>query len=411
MTNCVWKTIEAQEYCYKVADGTHDSPKRKEAGRPLITSKHIKGRAIDFETAYLISENDYNKINQRSKVDQWDVLISMIGEYCGYCYVEPNQQVEYAVKNVGIFKTGDKTKAYWLYYYLNSPDGKEKLKSLRSGTSQPYISLGALRTLPVVVPEMEEMKRIVDILSSIDEKIELNRQTAQTLEAIAQAIFKEWFVDFNFPGATGEMQESELGEIPKGWSVGKLFDTCRLVGGGTPKTSMNEYWENGTIPWISAKDVTPNNGTFIIETEKKITRLGLQKSSAKLLPSHATVITARGTVGNYCMIPEPMAISQSNYALVPIEEGNEYFLFYTVASLVTELKQRSYGTVFDTITTNSLADISIIIPTRKIFQKFHLIIHPIFENILGHIQQTKTLTQLRGNLLPKLMKGEIQVQN
>src|SRR3546814_2695872 len=103
-----WEFVKACEYCSKVTDGTHDSPKRQSEGIYLITSKHIKGREVDFENAYLISEIDFEKINKRSYVEQWDVIVSMIGEYCGFTYIERNELIDYAVKNVGLFKTGSK---------------------------------------------------------------------------------------------------------------------------------------------------------------------------------------------------------------------------------------------------------------------------------------------------------------
>ncbi len=132
----------ADEYCDNVTDGTHDSPKKTESGQYLITSKHIKGTEIDYANAYLISQEDFDKINLRSKVDQWDIIISMIGIYCGFCYIERNKKIDYAVKNVGLLKTGSKDKAEWLYYYINSPEGKAYLESVRAGSTQPYISLG-----------------------------------------------------------------------------------------------------------------------------------------------------------------------------------------------------------------------------------------------------------------------------
>ncbi len=178
----VWKYIDALEYCSKITDGTHDSPPSTTTGKPLITSKHIKGRNIDFESAYLISDNDYNKIIQRSKVDQWDVIISMIGEYCGFCYVERNSEIDYAVKNVGLFKTGSKVKAEWLYYYLTSYQGRQVLSKIKTGSSQPYLTLGALRNLKILVPVDEEItQKIVNVLSLIDAKIELNNKLNDNL--------------------------------------------------------------------------------------------------------------------------------------------------------------------------------------------------------------------------------------
>jgi type I restriction enzyme S subunit len=180
-----WKKIKACNYCYNVTDGTHDSPKQKESGRYLITSKHIKNNRIDFESAYKISEDDYNKIISRSKVDQWDIIISMIGAYCGFCCIESSNCTEYAIKNVGLLKVRDELKSRWLYYYLTSPKGKQQLSILRSGSSQPYISLGALRDLEIPVPRERVMNGIVSFLKSLDDKIELNRRINDNLLVMA----------------------------------------------------------------------------------------------------------------------------------------------------------------------------------------------------------------------------------
>lgn len=164
--------ITGEKFCSKVTDGTHDTPKQVKNGKHLITSKHIKGDEIDFDSAYLISESDFNAINKRSKVDQWDVIISMIGAYCGFCFLESNSEIDYAVKNVGLFKNRSEINAKWLYYYLNSPIGEAHLDAARSGSTQPYISLGSLRELPILVPKDESRKKsIVDVLEVFDSKL------------------------------------------------------------------------------------------------------------------------------------------------------------------------------------------------------------------------------------------------
>ncbi len=161
----------------------------------LLMTPLVRGRNIDFETAYLIDEKDFNKINLRSKVEQWDVIISMIGEYCGFCYVERNPKIDYAVKNVGVFKVGQETKALWLYYYLQSRIGRSIIDANKSGSTQPYLSLGFLRELPIIVPKKKhELEQIVKILSSLDDKIDLLHRQNKTLEALAETLFRQWFV-------------------------------------------------------------------------------------------------------------------------------------------------------------------------------------------------------------------------
>lgn len=242
-------------------------------------------------------------------------------------------------------------------------------------------------------------------MESLENKIELNQQMNETLEAIAQVIFKRWFVDFNFDGFDGELIDG----LPKGWRIGSILEIATLLSGGTPKTDVPEYW-NGAINWISAKDITNSNNQFIIETEKTITELGIQKSAAKLLPKLTTIVSARGTVGNYCILSKEMAISQSNYGLKS-NSNFDYFLFLMIETMIMMMKAFSYGTVFDTITTKSFQEMEVTIPNNEVIERFENIIMPLYKKILANQFQIQSLTQIRDSLLPKLMTGKIELNN
>ena len=193
------KFIKAESFYKKVTDGTHDSPKSVVSGKKLITSKHIKGNEIDFSSAYLISNDDFYKINIRSAVEQWDVIVSMIGTI-GLCYLEKNSKIDYAVKNVGLFKTGSEIEGKWLYYYLISSIGKKYLHSVKLGTTQPYLTLDGLRKLPILVPENNFIKvKIINFLSALDKRIYLNNNINQNLEATARCIYDYWFLIIYLP--------------------------------------------------------------------------------------------------------------------------------------------------------------------------------------------------------------------
>ena len=191
--------------------------------------------------------------------------------------------------------------------------------------------------------------------------------------------------------------------------MGSVLEIATLLSGGTPKTDTEEYW-NGSINWISAKDITNSNNQFIIETEKTITELGIKKSAAKLLPKFTTIISARGTVGNYCILSKEMAISQSNYGLKS-NSDDDYFLFLMVENMILMMKAFSYGTVFDTITTKTFQEMEVIIPDGKVIKEFEALIKPLYEKILTNQLQIQSLTQTRDTLLPKLMSGEVSVEN
>ena len=186
--------VQAMHFCVSVRDGTHDTPKPTDSGYKLVTGKHIKNGQIDPSDAYFISEEDYNKINERSLVEKWDVLMSMIGTVGEVAVVK--DVPDYAIKNVALFKCGgSELKGRWLSYYLRTPFAKGHMSGNQKGSSQQFLSLKQLRELPVPVVEERKMLRIIDILSAYDDLIETNQKQIKLLEEAAQRLYKEWFID------------------------------------------------------------------------------------------------------------------------------------------------------------------------------------------------------------------------
>jgi type I restriction enzyme, S subunit len=297
-----------------------------------------------------------------------------------------------------------------------------------SGTVQDNINLGYLEKMLFPIPmQVSEQCAIARILGALDDKIELNRQMNRTLEAMAQAIFKSWFVDFDpviakaegrkpygmsdevaslFPAGLS-LSEGELS--PLGWEKGSILEYATLLSGGTPRTSEEGYW-NGGIPWVSAKDVSNAEGVFLLSTERTISHLGVQKSNAKLLPQYTTVITARGTVGSHCMLGKDMTINQTNYGLKARDSYGDFFVFFSVRSMVDQFHQSSYGTIFDTITTKTFQEVRTVLPPQKIIACFEHLASPFMNMISANMHQCNTLRNTRDTLLPKLLTGEIRVK-
>ena len=381
-----WKTIRADEFCSLVTDGTHDSPKPQAAGRKLITSKHLKGYYLDFESANWISSEDYEKVRARSSVEQWDILYSMIGTI-GNVYLEKNPVVDYACKNVGIFKFGGNcNKAYWMYYYLKSPQAMEFIKAHLRGTTQLYVPLATLREMPVPVPDEEEMNKIVAILRTLDDKIQCSIKINDNLEQQAAALFSSLYNRSN----------TEV----------RYTDLIQILGGGTPKTGETAYW-NGNIAFFTPKDVgTPY--TFI--TEKTITEEGLSHCNSRLYPVNTVFVTARGTVGKVGLSGVPMAMNQSCYALVGKETHQLLVYFYTLKA-VDRLKHKASGAVFDAITTRDFDSEQIMKLSDDDAKAFLCVAEPMFQEILNNSIENLRLSTLRDFLLPKLMSGEIDVSS
>ena len=240
--------IRAEDYCKSVRDGTHDTPKPTEHGFKLVTGKHVKNGRIDPTDAYYISEQDYRKINERSLVEQWDVLMSMIGTV-GEVAVVKNVP-DYAIKNVALFKCGgSELKGKWLSYYLQSPIAKGHMNGNQKGSSQQFLSLKQLRDLPVIIIDKFLMQRIVNILSSYDDLIENNRKQIKLLEEAAQRLYKEWFVDLRFPGH----EETPIVDgVPAGWERKSIEDIADYLNGYAFKPSE---WGKSGKPIIKIKEL------------------------------------------------------------------------------------------------------------------------------------------------------------
>ena len=290
------------------------------------------------------------------------------------------------------------------FYYLSQDSVYRTLVASNSSSTMPAINFKIIERLDISAPSISEQMRIVKLLKSLDDKIEVNRKINENLEQQAQALFKSWFVDFE-PFKDGEFVESELGMIPKGWRVGTFLDNIKVMPGGTPSTSRSEYWDDGTIPFFSPKDV---NGVYCFETEKNITELGLNNCSSNLYPKDTLFITARGTVGKLTLAGVPMAMNQSNYALVAREGVGKYYLYLITQTLVSVLLKKANGAVFSAITTRDFNEPTLM-PTHNDLKNFELLVTPIFKKIFQTSVESRRLAELRDTLLPKLMSGELKV--
>ena len=389
-----WNLISASEYCKKVTDGTHDSPKRQDEGNFLITSKHIKGRNIDFENAYLISKADFCKINERSKVDQWDVIISMIGEYCGFAYLERNSNINYAIKNVGLFKTGDKNNAIWLYYYIQSEIGNYYLQTNKSGTSQPYITLGTLRELPILVPSnIEEQKSIASILSSLDDKIDLLHRQNKTLEAMAETLFRQWFVE----------------EADEGWDSVRISDFVN-----TNVASINKGNALKTIRYLDTGSLT----------EGKIDRyetldIADAPSRARRIVKHNDVLisTVRPNQKHYGILKNPAedVIVSTGFCVITCDKINPHFIYIllTTDEMTEYLHSIAEGSTstYPSLKPSDIEGLEFQLPPQEKLDAFSEYADNGWSKIEYNHTQIRTLEKLRDTLLPKLMSGEVKVEN
>lgn len=399
-----WETLRADEYCIAVKDGTHDTPKPVDFGYKLVTGKHVKNGQIDSSSAYYISEEDYNAINKRSMVERWDVIMSMIGTV-GEAAVVKNDP-DYAIKNVALFKCGgSEVRGKWLCYYLNSPEGKGRMLGEMKGSSQQFLSLKQLRELPIMFSE-EKVPRIVEMISNYDDLIENNQKQIKLLEEAAQRLYKEWFVDLRFPG---HENTKIVDGVPEGWRVASIADICDTVGGGTPSTKIQSYYEKGDILWVTPTDITRNFSLALLDTEKKITPEGLKNSSAKMLPAETILMTSRASVGFFGMCKYEVCTNQGFISCIPKRENLQMYLLFNLKSRVEEIRQKAGGSTYLEISKTVFRELKIILPKDEVLAEYQKDVHDIFDEIYCRTEMIKSLVDIRNRLLPKLMSGEVEV--
>lgn len=313
----------------------------------------------------------------------------------------------------------------FLYYKLLSM--RKKIFALGAGGSRtPILNKSDFEGIILEIPPLPEQRAIAHILGTLDDRIELNRRMNETLESMAQALFKSWFVDFDPVRAKVEghqpvgmdsataalfpdrLVDSELGEIPAGWEVAPFKDTVKIIGGGTPKTSVSEYWD-GMIPWFSVVDAPNGSDVWVVDTEKTITPAGVENSSTKILSPGTTIITARGTVGRIALVGVPMAMNQSCYGLQGNTDKLGRFTYFATRNLISSLQQHAHGSVFDTITRDTLAGVSVVVPQPAIINAFEDHTGPILVRIRAGLLESRTLARLQDTLLPKLLSGELHI--
>ncbi|MGD8401807.1 MAG: restriction endonuclease subunit S, partial [Bacillota bacterium] len=281
---------------------------------------------------YLDVKKDKIPSRAKRKVNANDIV---------YSTVRPNQKhygiIKRPLKNMlvstGFAVINGKDKFVdnrFLYWYLSQENVMEVLHAIaeQSASAYPSIKPGDIEGLSISLPPLSEQKAISDILTVIDAKIELNNRTNQTLEAMAQAIFKYWFIDFE-PLQDGEFVASELGLIPQGWEIRTIGDVLDIKGGSTPSTKENGFWNNGNINWTTPKDLAKIRYSVLLHTERKITALGLKEISGGLLPKGAVLFSSRAPIGYLAITEIPTALNQGIIGIECNDQiPNYYFLLW-----------------------------------------------------------------------------------
>lgn len=294
----------------------------------------------------------------------------------------------------------------YVYYFLKTLD----LKRFNSGAGVPTLNRNDLDTLKIQIHEKNEQKIIAKVLSNYDDLIENNNKRIKILEEMAQKIYKEWFVDFKFPGyETTTFKQTELGDIPTNWEVANIEKYYNTSSGGTPSRKQFSYYDNGNINWIKTGEL---KNTFVIDTEEKITEKAIKNSSAKVFPTNTVTLAMYCGMGDISIMSKPMATNQACCVFLPKYDYLEYpFSYLFFCNITKEMINISFGAAQQNLSQEVIKAYIVKFPNKEILLDFNKIIKPVFENIKNLLYKNQTLKQMRDLLLPRLISGEIDVEN
>lgn len=297
----------------------------------------------------------------------------------------------------------DKVDPKFLFYSICKRD----FASMNVGSAVPSMTVNILNDIQISYPKnIDDQRRIASILSSLDRKIELNNKINANLEEMAQAIFKNWFVDFE-PFKDGKFVDSELGMIPEGWKVGTLGDMGTIVCGKTPSKANSNYY-GGDIPFIKIPDMHGN--VFVESSEDRLTEQGSLSQIKKLIPPYSLMVSCIATVGLVSINTKPSHTNQQINTIIPHNKSALFYLYQYIKNNEELLKNMGRGgTTTLNVNTKSFSNIRLFIPSDIALLQFHQIVEGLFKKIELNMQESRTLSLLRDTLLPRLMSGELEV--
>lgn len=354
-----------------------------ETGTPIVTVEHLGNRVFTEQNLPRVSDSDKARLIKYT-LSTGDIVFSRVGSVDRCSYVDKSHDGWMFSGRCLRVRPTELVDSLYLYYYFCLEETKQFVRNIAVGATMPSINTKLLGEVEIALPDLNNQKRIAAVLSSLDDKIENNQKLNDNLQQQAAALFSSLY----------DRSNTEV----------RFTDLIQILGGGTPKTGENTYW-NGNIAFFTPKDVgTP----YTLITEKTISKEGLSHCNSRLYPVNTVFVTARGTVGKVGMSGVPMAMNQSCYALVGKETHQLLVYFYTLKA-VDRLKHKASGAVFDAITTRDFESEQIMKLSDDDATAFLRVAEPMFQEVLNNNIENLRLSTLRDSLLPKLMSGEIDV--
>ncbi len=400
-----WKKYQLKDVTTLLGDGLHGTPKYDKNGTVFFINGNnlVDGKIEIKDSTKRVSEDEANKY--RKNLNHRTILVSIngtIGNVAKY-------QGEACIlgKSACYFNVAEDFDLNFIYYVVASQQFKNSIMHLATGTTIKNVSLETMRNYSFVAPSINEQKRISSLLSSLDNKIDLNRRINDNLEQQAQALFKSWFVDFE-PFKDGKFVESELGMIPEGCRVGKAEDFYNINIGKTPPRKEQIWFSSNSsdYTWVSISDLG-SCGRFVFTSSEFLTHEAIKRHNIILVPKDTILLSFKLTIGRVGIAGTELTTNEAIARFITSDENREYTYFLLKGYNYEKLGSTS--SIATAVNSKIIKAMVVLMPDKEILKAFSSLTKPYFDQILRNEQESIRLTILRDTLLPKLMSGELKI--
>lgn len=430
-----WPVTTVAEISEKVAIGPFGSSIKVEtfvpSGIPVISGQHLHGSRLDDSPGFNFITEEHAQRLANANVVKGDVIFTHAGNIGQVAYIpEHSEFTKYVISQRQFYMRCNQSEALpqFVTAYFKSPEGQHKLLANASQVGVPSIAqpVTYLRTIELPLPPLVEQRAITHILDTMEDKIELNQIMNKTLETMARALFKSWFIDFdpvrakmegrdpNLPRHIADLfpsrlVDSELGKIPAGWQLSEIGKEVDAVGGATPSTKETAYWKEGQNHWATPKDLSNLSSPVLLETERKITNAGLDRISSGLLPIGTVLLSCRAPIGYLAIAGVPTAVNQGFIAMICEKRLPNLFVLFWCQEKLEYIKGIAGGSTFAEISKRAFRPIPLAVPCEKILCEYEEFVRPFYDQVVANTIESGSLGYLRDILLPKLTSGELSV--
>lgn len=413
------------DLCSAVVDCPHSTPIWTESGFIVLRNQDIKGGRLDLSSPSFTDETHYLARIKRAAPTAGDIVITREAPMGDVCLIPDGLRCCLGQRQVLLRPNAKRVVGRYLLFALQSDYVQHQIGwNEGTGSTVSNLRIPVLERLKIPAPSLPEQHAIAHILGTLDDKIELNRRSNETLEAMAQALFKDWFVDFGPVRAKLEGREPYLtpelwslfpnaldNGTPAGWRLSHIGDEVAVVGGSTPSTKESMFWDGGTNRWATPKDLSRLTTPVLLDTERKITDAAVARISSGLLPIGTVLLSSRAPIGYLAIAEVPTAINQGFIAMICDRGVPNLYVLHWCRESMSSILGNANGSTFQEISKSNFRPIPVVVPPKPVMDAFMTTASPLYQRIVSNTRENESLATLRDTLLPKLLSGELRVRD